>query len=187
MNNWQITEWVHHFIREQVKPGEICMDATMGNGNDTVFLSRMVGPKGRVLAFDIQEQALRRTEERLKAEHCSDNCQLILQSHEYMGEYAQEGSVSCITFNFGYLPGGNHSLATRAESSLRAIECGLKLLKKQGLMTLCVYSGGDSGFAEKDAILEYVRRLDPKEYLVIQSEYANRPNHPPVPVLIVKI
>lgn len=187
MKNWQITEWVHHFIREQVKPGDFCIDATMGNGNDTVLLSRLAGENGHVLAFDIQEQALQNTTERLKAENCADNYRLIMRSHEYMGEYADEGSVSCITFNFGYLPGGNHNLATHADSSIRAIAGGLKLLKKQGLMTLCIYSGGDSGFFEKDAILQYVRELDTRNYLVIQSEYANRPHNPPIPVLIVRV
>lgn len=187
MKNWQITEWVHHFIREQVKPGDVCIDATMGNGNDTALLSQLAGENGRVLAFDIQELALQRTAEKLRTEHCPDNCRLIMRSHECMEDYAEEESVSCITFNFGYLPGGDHGLATCAESSIRAIACGLRLLKEQGLMTLCIYSGGDSGFAERDAVLQYVRELDSGSYLVILSEYANRPNHPPIPVLIIKL
>ena len=67
-----------------------------------------------------------------------------------MGAYAKENTVSCITFNFGYLPGGDHTLATKADTSVQAIEEGLRLLKKDGLMSLCIYSGGDSGFEEKD-------------------------------------
>ena len=66
MNNYQITQWCARFIREQVKPGDICIDATMGNGNDTLLLSTLAGSSGKVLAFDIQESALRRTEERLR-------------------------------------------------------------------------------------------------------------------------
>lgn len=186
MNNWQITEWIHHFIREQVTGGDLCIDATMGNGNDTVLLSRLAGGSGKVLAFDIQETALVNTKRRLAQAGCPENYELILDSHEHMADYAEEGTVSCITFNFGYLPGGSHEIATRADSSIRAIESGLRLLKKGGLMTLCIYSGGDSGFEERDAVLQYVRRLDPRKYLVIVSEYANRPNNPPIPVLIVK-
>ena len=64
---------------------------------------------------------------------------------------------------------------------------GLRLLKKNGLMTICIYSGGDSGFEEKEAVLSFVKGLNPRKYLVIQSEYVNRPNHPPVPVLIIKL
>ena len=187
MKNYQITSWVHHFLEDHVQPGDLCIDATMGNGNDTALLSRLAGENGRVLAFDIQQMALDNTNEKLKKEGCPDNCELVLSSHEEMANYAKESSVSCITFNLGYLPGGDHAKATKGESSIRAIETGLALLKKKGLMTVCIYSGGDSGFEEKDVVLSYLRALDGKKYLVIVSEYANRPNNPPIPVLIVKM
>lgn len=186
MQNYQITEWIHHFVKEHVQPGDICIDATMGNGNDTALLSRLAGEDGRVLAFDIQQIALDHTREKLEKEACPKNWELYLESHENMANYLETGTVSCITFNLGYLPGGDHEVATQADSSIRAVEAGLGLLKKKGLMTLCVYSGGDTGFAEKGAVLKYVRQLDPKKYLVICSEYLNRPNHPPLPVFIIK-
>lgn len=187
MNNYQITNWVHHFIEDHVQPGEICIDATMGNGNDTALLSRLAGESGKVIAFDIQQMALNNTKEKLLKEECPQNYKLILDSHENMGEYAEKESISCITFNLGYLPGGDHTKATKGDSSIRAIETGLNLLKKKGLMTVCIYSGGDSGFEERDKVLAYLKELDSKKYLVIISEYANRPNNPPIPVLIVKI
>ena len=185
--NLQITAYMQHFIRQQVMPGDICIDATMGNGNDTALLSQLAGKRGRVLAFDIQKQALEHTKERLKRDNCPENYQLLLESHENMDVYAEEETVSCITFNLGYLPGGDHSVATRADSSIRAVESGLKLLKKGGLMTLCIYSGGDTGYQERDEMLAFIRQLDPHKYLVILSEYANRPNDPPIPVLIIKL
>lgn len=187
MKNYQITSWVHHFLEDHVQPGDICIDATMGNGNDTVLLSRLVGEAGRVVAFDIQQMALDNTSEKLKKEGCPENYELVLDSHEAMGAYAKENTVSCITFNLGYLPGGDHQKATRADSSIKAIQTGLGLLKKKGLMTLCVYSGGDTGFEEKNAVLEYVKGLDSKKYLVIKAEYYNRPSNPPIPVFIVKL
>ena len=187
MKNYQITSWVHHFLEDHVQPGDICIDATMGNGNDTALLSKLAGESGKVTAFDIQQMALDNTADRLKKEGCPDNCELVLASHEEMGNYAKENSVSCITFNLGYLPGGDHTKATKADSSIKAIETGLSLLKKKGLMTVCIYSGGDSGFEEKDAVLSYLKQLDAKKYLVIISEYANRPNNPPIPVLIIKM
>lgn len=186
MKPYQVTEWIHHFVREHVKEGSLCIDATMGNGNDTALLSKLAGSSGKVLAFDIQEQALAHTKKRLQEEGCPDNCTLLLKSHEEMADFAAAESVSCMMFNFGYLPGGDHEKATKAESSLRAIRAGLGLLEKGGLMTLCIYSGGDTGFEEKEAVLSYVRALDARTYLVIQSEYINRPNHPPTPVLILK-
>ena len=186
MKNYQITSWVHHFLEDHVQPGDICIDATMGNGNDTALLSKLAGEKGRVIAFDIQQMALDNTREKMKEEGCPGNYELVLESHEAMAEYAKENTVSCITFNLGYLPGGDHAKATKGESSIRAIETGLALLKKKGLMTVCIYSGGDSGFEEKDAVLAYLKNLDAKKYLVIISEYVNRPNNPPIPVLIIK-
>lgn len=184
---YQITEWCRHFIELQVRPGDICIDATMGNGHDTALLCRLAGETGRVLAFDIQKTAVWNTQKRLREAEAPDNYRLILDSHSHMKEYADADSVSCIMFNFGYLPGGDHALATKPDTSIAAVEQGLALLKKDGLMSLCIYSGGDSGFEERDALLTWLKKLDPRKYLVIVSSYYNRPNHPPIPVLIRKL
>lgn len=187
MKNYQITEWCHHFIREHVKEGDICIDATAGNGNDTQLLCELVGDAGKVLAFDIQEEAISNTRKRLEQNSLSKRADVLLDSHVNMSKYAEAESVSCITFNFGYLPGGDHNLATKKDSSIAAIYEGLRLLKKGGMMSLCIYSGGDSGFEERDAILGELKKLDGKRYLVIESIYYNRPNNPPIPVLIIKL
>ncbi|MBS6397394.1 MAG: 16S rRNA (cytosine(1402)-N(4))-methyltransferase [Clostridiales bacterium] len=183
----KITEWYHHFVELQVQPGDFCIDATMGNGYDTELLCRLTGEKGQVLAFDIQEKALQSTEKKLRESGVPDNYRLILDSHSHMDQYADADSVSCIIFNFGYLPGGSHALATSPSTSIPAIEQGLTLLKKGGLMSLCIYSGGDSGFEERDAILAFLKELDSGKYLVILSSYYNRPKNPPIPVLIRKL
>lgn len=187
MKNYQITSWCAHFIEDHVSEGDFCIDATMGNGSDTLLLSKLCGETGRVLAFDIQETALEHTRERLLRENAPSNFRLILDSHENLSLYAEERTVSCIVFNFGYLPGGDHSLATKAPTSIRAMESALSLLKKGGMLSLCIYSGGDSGFEEKNAILDWLSKLDFRKYLVIKSEYYNRPNHPPLPVLVIKL
>lgn len=187
MRRYQITEWCHHFIKNHVKEGDFCIDATAGNGNDTLLLCQLVGETGKVIAFDIQEEALINTKKRLSGAEMSERAQILLESHVNMGQYAEENSVSCIVFNFGYLPGGNHDLATRKETSILAIHEGLRLLKKGGMMSLCIYSGGDSGFEERDAILKELKELNNKKYLVIVSEYYNRPNNPPMPVMILKL
>lgn len=187
MKRYQITQWCQRFIKEHVKPGDFCIDATAGNGNDTKELAMLVGEEGTVLAFDIQKQALDNTNRRLQEEGLSKRVQLICDSHTNMNQYAEAESVSCIVFNFGYLPGGDHSLATRKDTSVEAITTGLTLLRKGGMMSLCIYSGGDTGFEERDGILEMIKSLDPKKYLVILSSYYNRPNHPPIPVLIFKL
>lgn len=187
MDIWKITDWCRHFLSLHIKPGDLCIDATMGNGHDTLFLSQLTGSVGRVLAFDIQETALQSTKKRLETFHAPDNVSLFLESHTHMANYAAKESVSCIVFNFGYLPSGDHAISTKKETSIQAIEVGLQLLKKNGLMSLCIYSGGDSGFDERDALLDYLKKLDSKKYLVILSSYYNRPNNPPIPVLIQKL
>lgn len=187
MRTYQITEWCSHFIKLQVQPGDLCIDATAGNGHDTLLLSQLAGPEGRVLAFDIQKAALYSARQHLSDHHAPDNVTCLLDSHSHMEQYAQPDTVSCIVFNFGYLPSGDHKISTKSETSISAIAQGLRLLKKDGLMSLCIYSGGDSGFEERDALLKYLQTLDHKQYLVILSCYYNRPNHPPIPVLIRKL
>ena len=119
-------------------------------------------------------------------EELADRAELCLCGHEHMAEYAGEETVDVICFNFGYLPGGDHKVATHAETSMQAILQGLKLLKHGGMMSLCIYSGGDTGFEEKDAILNLLRTLPSREYTVIANEYYNRKNNPPMPVFIFK-
>ncbi len=186
MINLQITELCHHFIQLHIAEGSFCIDATAGNGNDTAFLCRLCGDSGHVLAFDIQEQAILSTINRLNAEGFSHRADVILDSHCNMTKYAGTESIDCIVFNFGYLPGADHNISTKAGTSISAIETGLTLLKKGGLMSLCIYSGGDTGFEERDAILAYVKDLDSKRYTVLRMDYFNRPNNPPIPVMIIK-
>lgn len=187
MKNFQITEWCARFIREQVMEGDICIDATMGNGSDTLLLSCLCGKTGHVFAFDIQEQALVSTKTKLQQENAPENYTLIHASHTEMQQYAEKESVSCIVFNFGYLPGGDHKLATTKETSIPAMEQALSLLKKEGILSLCIYSGGDSGFEERDAVLAWLKTLDSRKFLVIKNDFYNRPNHPPIPVLVIKL
>lgn len=186
MKSYQITEWCHESFKVQAKAGGNYIDATMGNGHDTVFLCELAGETGHVQAYDIQPQALKSTAKLLEERNFTDRAELFLESHIHMAEHAKEESVDGIYFNFGYLPGGDHDLATKADTSVKAIEEGLKLLKKGGVMSLCIYSGGDTGFEEKDCILEHLKNLNPKKYVVIVSTYYNRENNPPIPALIIK-
>lgn len=174
-------------MKEHIQEGSLCIDATMGNGNDTEYLCKHVGPSGRVLAFDIQPEALQNTKTRLEQSLDYENYQLILDSHSHMNQYTEENTADCITFNLGYLPGGDHSLATHSATTIEALEQSLLILKKNGLLSVCIYSGGDSGFEEKDAVMAWLKGLDSRKYLVLVTEYYNRPNNPPIPVLVVKL
>ena len=183
---YQITTYCHHILEEYIQEGDVCIDATAGNGNDTVFLCEKVGKMGKVYAFDIQKQALEQTKQSLEEHGYLDRAKLILDGHQNMPDYV-ETEVSTIIFNFGYLPGGDHSIATKCDTSLSAIEKGLKLLKKGGVMNLCVYSGKETGYEEKEAILSYLKTLDSKKWLVIVHDFFNRRNDPPLPVFIIRL
>ena len=186
MKQSQITEWCHEIIRSQARYGGFYIDATMGKGNDTFLLCQLAGEEGKVLAFDIQEEARKATQTFLSEKGMLKRVELILDGHENMDEYAEEGTADVICFNFGYLPGGDHNIATSADTSLTAIEKGLSILKPGGMMSLCIYSGGDTGFEEKSKILEYLKELPSNKYTVILNAYYNRAHHPPVPVFIFK-
>lgn len=179
-----ITDWVHQQLKSYVSSAECCVDATAGKGNDTLFLCENMKPGGRVFAFDIQKEALDATKALLDA-HGFEG-QLILDGHEHMDQYIQPESVDVLMFNLGYLPGGDHKLATKAATTITAIEKGFVLLKPGGIMSVCIYSGGDSGFGERDAVLPFLKGLDAKRYTVVMSQFFNKPNDPPIPVLIRK-
>ena len=95
--------------------------------------------------------------------------------------------MSAIQFNFGSLTGGGHSIAENARTSLQAVEQGMELLKTGGVMSLCIYSGGDTGYEERDALLAYLKGLDARKWLVIVHSYYNRKNDPPLPVFVVRL
>ncbi|MGI6030940.1 MAG: class I SAM-dependent methyltransferase [Eubacteriales bacterium] len=176
----------HDFMARHVQPGDLCIDATAGRGRDTVFLCGLVGEEGHVLAFDIQQQAVDATRLLLRQQGVANRAQVLLDSHIHMNRYACPGTVSCIAFNFGYLPGGDHNIFTRPDSSIAAIEQGLELLRPGGVMSLAIYSGGDTGYEERDALLAYLKMLDQKKYTVLVTHFFNRPNDPPIPVFILK-
>lgn len=179
-----ITDWIHQILSIYIKKGDLVIDATAGKGKDTLFLSRMVGKEGRVIAFDIQETAIEAAKKLVEQEGNIDRVEFILDGHEHMDQYAKDESVSVCLFNLGYLPGGDHTLATKKETTLMALEKGLRLLKKEGILCVCIYSGGDTGFEEKEAVTKYVESLPAKEYDVIACPFVNKPNNPPMPVFI---
>ena len=174
----------HDFLRRQVKPGAVCIDATAGRGRDTALLCRLAGPAGRVLAFDIQADAVRQTRKLLEQEGLT--AEVIQDSHANMEQYAAPETVDCIVFNFGRLPGGDPHIFTVAESSIAAIDAGLRLLKPGGVMSLSLYYGGANGYDERDAILAHLRTLDDRRCSVLVCDWANRRNDPPMAIFLWK-
>lgn len=170
----------HDFIRANVKNGDICIDATAGRGRDTALLCELVGKEGHVLAFDIQEQAIESTNKLLGELGFSDRAEVISDGHENMEKYAEPGTVSCVVFNFGRLPGGDPLIFSTSDTSIRAVDAALRLLKDEGVLCLCIYYGSHNGYDERDALLSHLRELDDRKYTVLISEFSNRRGEPPI-------
>ena len=174
----------HEFLERSLHPGAFCIDATAGKARDTALLCRLAGPSGRVLAFDIQQEALEQTEALLEKEGL--RAELHLDSHAHLKDYAEAESVDCVVFNLGRLPGGDPKIFTRAESTLAAIDGALALLKVGGVLSISLYYGGENGYEERDAVLEHLKTLDDRRYSVLLCDWANRRGDPPMPIFVWK-
>ena len=174
----------HRFLEQTVKPGSFCIDATAGKGRDTALLCRLAGETGRVLAFDIQQEAVDQTKALLAAEGLT--AEVVLDSHVHMEHYAEAGTVDCVVFNFGRLPGGDPAVFTRAESSVAALNAALRVLKPGGAVAIALYYGGANGYGERDAVLAWLETLDDWSFSVLRCDWANRRNDPPMPIFIWK-
>lgn len=176
----------HDIIKKAAKPGDTVIDATAGNGGDTVFLAELVGSEGRVYSFDIQQEALDRTFVKLKAVGLEERVTLVRDGHEHMKEHVQ-GEVSAIMFNLGYLPKGDHQIGTMGGTTIAAVESAMDLIKRNGTITIVIYYGGDSGFEEKEQVLEYIRDVDCRRFTVSKTDFVNQINCPPILVCIEKL
>ena len=177
--------WAAELIGPALFPGARAVDATMGNGKDTLWLCGLVGETGRVYAFDVQAEAVARTRELLEREGVADRAALFCRGHEHMAEVV-DGPVDAVMFNLGWLPGAVHAVTTRTETTLRAVEAALSMLKPQGLLTVCVYPGHDEGMRELNALTKWASHLNPRRFDALLKCYMNQPNHPPQLIAVKK-
>ncbi|WP_219838653.1 class I SAM-dependent methyltransferase [Paenibacillus sp. R14(2021)] len=178
----------HKLVKERAMAGGIVIDATCGNGVDTQFLAELVGPRGTVYAFDIQEAALQRTEARLAAAGGSDKpaggvaaLRLVHDSHSAMDAHiddAHRGVVDAVMFNLGYLPGADQAVITTAESTLPAIKAALALLRSGGVITAVLYPCHPGGSEEADAVCEWAASLPQAAGQTLLYRMAQKPSAP---------
>ena len=173
----------HSFLRERVLPGDRAVDATCGNGHDTLFLARLVGPGGKVWAFDVQESALAATDERLAASGCREQAALVLGGHERLAEVVTE-PVRAVVFNLGYLPGAEKETVTTPDTTRAALEQAAALLLPGGIVTVAVYTGHPGGPEEAGAVEEWAAALPPARFNVWRCRQLNRPETAPYLVVV---
>lgn len=179
-------ELCHEFLELHVTPGGLYLDATCGNGNDTLFLCRLAGQNGRVLAMDIQQKAVDRTNRRLTDAGYEKVGRAVLYDHAKLGELVQPGKVDCVLFNFGWLPGADHAVFSTADSSIPALEAALQAVRPGGVVSAILYSGQVIGSGEKQAVLAWLRALPLKDFTVLVCDFANWAETAPLPCFILK-
>jgi len=169
-----VTERAHELLRPHIRPGDIAIDGTAGNGHDTLFLAECVGPGGKVFAFDIQKIALERTATLLAGFR---NVELIGASHsELKREIPAEfhGRIAVAMFNFGYIPNGDRSIRTRTATSVAALAAASELLRPGGWLSAILYTGHPGGAEEAGAAEALLRSL-PFVWACETSDRANAP------------
>ena len=181
----RVLQYAQNLLMQTIEKGEIAVDGTAGNGHDTLFLSQLVGEAGHVYAFDVQQQAVDSTLNRL-SEHGVKNATVLLDGHENVANYVQHEIAGAI-FNLGYLPGADHSIITQGNTTVTAIEQLLKLMKTGGIIVLVIYHGHEGGKEERDEVLRFVSSLPQKYVHVLRYEFINQKNDPPFIVALEKV
>ena len=166
-----------HYLSADMNP--VAVDATCGNGHDTLWLARRCS---KVYGFDIQLEAIQNTRNLLKQEGLDSKAELICDSHERITDYVKD----LVIFNLGYLPGGDKDITTGKETTLPALKQALAMLKQNGLLCVVMYWGHLSGKEERKAVLEWASKLDKGIYHCVHTDMINQTNCPPELLFITR-
>lgn len=180
-----ITTIVKNTISEYLSNGNIAVDLTAGNGNDTCFLAAQVGDEGRVYAFDIQAIAIEKTKKLIENNGYTDRVILINDGHENLSKYIK-GHINVAMVNLGYLPCGDKNIITQPNTTIKGIKDVLELLVVGGVMSVVIYYGHEGGELEKEKVQAFLDNLDENCYDVMTISYSNRKKSPPITYFIHK-
>lgn len=153
----------------------VVVDGTVGNGHDTMFLAELIGENGHVYGFDVQKPGLENTRERLEQKGLGERVTLFHAGHETVAEHLPEGSVvTGAMYNLGYLPGSDHAVITRADTTIASLQQLLPLLMKNGIVTVHIYTGHEGGIVEGDKIQAWSTTLPWNQFRVAQYDFPNK-------------
>lgn len=182
----RVIQYARTLLEMSICEGDIAVDATAGNGHDTLYLANLVGDDGYVYAFDVQKEAVDATLHRLLDNSLEHRAIVLNDGHENVANYIHK-PVSAAIFNLGYLPGSNHEIVTKPNTTIQAIESLLQLLKVGGMIVLVVYHGHEGGKDERDEVIRYVSDLPQKHVHVLRYEFMNQKNDPPFIIALEKV
>lgn len=163
MKRISLLEIAHDIVSSYLEPDDIALDATLGNGHDTLFLARSLGIGGHVFGFDIQPQALINSFQRLLQHDLQRRVTLRLASHADMLSHVPEqwhGRVRAVMFNLGYLPGADKAVITQIDSTLAALDSACVLLAPRAVITVLAYPGHAGGDLETEQLAAWCLQLD---------------------------
>ena len=172
----------HNYLEPVLGPGDVAVDATAGNGHDTVFLAKQVEDGGAVYGFDVQAAAIRSTSERLEKEGVRSRVTLVQESHDSLDRHlpaSVRGSVGAVAFNLGYLPGGDKSLITRPDTTVAALSAAADVVRPGGRIAVVLYTGHEGGDDEAKAVHRWAKRLDRARFDALSYHFLNHANDPP--------
>ncbi len=172
-----LLELQKNFLKQHIGEGSVVCDFTAGNGHDTEFLSKTVGENGRVYAFDIQAAACDSTLKRLEETGCPKNYRVINDSHSNCLQYVHE-KINGGVFNLGWLPGANHSVTTKRETTLKAVNDAISLLAPDGILLVAVYPGHEEGTLEGEMLKQELSKLNRRQICVSKFRIINSPTSP---------
>jgi len=183
-----IIPFAHQLLKNSVHEGDTVIDATCGNGNDTLFLAKLVGKEGHVYAVDVQEQAIKTTKNLLEQHHCN-YITYIHDNHANIKQFLPNelyGTIGGVVFNLGYLPKSDKQIITKGSTTVEAIKTLIKYIRKHALIVIVIYHGHEGGKEEKEMVLSFVKELDQSYYSVLKYEFINQINNPPFIIAIQK-
>lgn len=167
-------------MAERIGPGDVVVDGTVGRGFDTAFLSQIVGPTGKVIGFDLQEEALEATSRRLRSLGAK-NVELHHRGHEEAAQVLQDLGLNGAMLNLGFLPKSDKRVITTTQTTMKALAAILERLRDEGRMTILCYRGHEGGPEEYQAVEEWLTEHEEACFQRYESAVAK----PIAPVLFV--
>lgn len=189
MNLDRILPYARTLLERAVSKGDVVIDATVGNGHDTLYLAQLVGENGRVYGFDIQKEAIDETASKLEEHELRNRVLLFQHGHEMVDQAippVHYGAIAAAVFNLGYLPGGDESIITRPRTTIAAVEKLMDMVKPGGIIVLVIYHGHPEGAVERDYLLRFVQTIDSEQAHVLRYQFMNTQTPSPFVVAIEK-
>lgn len=179
------TELAHDYWKRWIQPGDTVIDATCGNGHDTLALAQLINGTGQVFGYDIQPIAIEKTRHLLQATLTPAQLKTITL-HCMSHECFMELSAKAIIYNLGYLPGGEKTVTTKVSSTLKSLQAACNIVCPGGFISVMLYPGHSEGANEEKEILAFAANLSSQEWSVLHHSWLNRQKAPSLLLLIKK-